>query len=271
MAGARAIYAFHTGIIDAPRGLFVDGRRGLEALSPVPLPILCFAVELARGGWLLVDAGIASASRFPVRVEPEWTYERRLAALGITRGDVRAALVTHLDYDHTGGLPYLAPVTTYVSAAEWRHGCEPTLRERLTGRLRPRDYGGLQRVREAPLGDAAGEPWTGRTTFEIEESDGAAALLPLPGHTVGHAGVLVRLAGGGRVLLSGDACYAAAQVEDGVPPTALARAVAWDAAEAGRTLLAIRRWRALDRDLRVVPSHDPPTGDRCAAGPARIA
>jgi glyoxylase-like metal-dependent hydrolase (beta-lactamase superfamily II) len=273
---ARSIIAFHTGLFAVPRGLILGGdpsvslgtSLGLGAFQMVMLPVLCFAIEV-EDGWVLVDAGLVAPGRL-ARFEPAWAYSRRLEAIGIGRDRVRAAIVTHLDYDHTGGLRHLAPVTVYMSAAEWRRGVAPPLADTITRRLVPADYLGLQRVREVALPAAPREPWIDGI-FEVPEARGAAAMVSLPGHTAGHAGVLVRLREGRRVLLCGDACYCAEQLTAGARPGLLARAVAHDRARAERTIAAIRRWRAADPELRVVASHDPSTGSLCVAGPARIA
>jgi glyoxylase-like metal-dependent hydrolase (beta-lactamase superfamily II) len=275
MAGARALHVFHTGFFHAPRRLFT-GERGFAAM-----PVLAFAIELADGSFVLVDAGVDSTRRGRLRAlrskvlrtlsgaveQPDWSHSRRLASLGIAPERVRALAMTHLDYDHTGGLPHLAPgVPVYVSRAEWRPE-RPTPFDRL--RRTPADFAALRHVREVEF-ERDGVLPGGVGARALPEAAGAATLVSLAGHSAGHAGVLVALASGRRVLLAGDACYFGEQVTARRPLGALARFFARDVAAALRTLEDLRRWADADPALRVIPSHDPAVGALCAERPLRI-
>lgn len=283
-AAARSIIAFHTGTITVRRGLLVGGEGALAALEPCTMPILCFAVELGQGdGWVLVESGLEDASPFAgglrgaagallarARFEPAWALSRRLADAGIARERIRAVVLTHLDFDHTGGLRGLADRPVYVSRAEWRHGLAPPLLDRIQRRQRPADFRGLQRVQEVDFVPDRALPFAAGAR-DLPEAAGAMTLVSLPGHAAGHMGALVRLEGGERTLLCGDACYAAEHVIDRRPFGPMPRLFACDLAAAERTLDALRRWKAAEPDLRVVPTHDPWTGAVCAHGPAAIA
>ena len=84
-------------------------------------------------------------------------------------------------------------------------------------------------------------------------------LLPTPGHTAGHASVLVDDGEGPRVLLAGDAVYGHEQLQagwiDGV------------AAHAGQARASIARLRELcaRAPTVVLPTHDPASARRLAA------
>jgi len=279
---AHAVHVFHCGTFSVPRGLmFGDAVAGF--FRGLVLPVLCFAVELLDRSYVLVDTGLdperadgpssvreAIARRFSLAlVKPTSGYARRLAELGITRDRVRAVALTHLDYDHTGGLGSVASRPVYLAREEWSFAHAQSLAFRLTRRMNPADFGGLHDVRKVDLGRRAPEdPFAGG--YALPEAEGAVSLVPLPGHTPGHQGVLVRLARGAPVLLCGDSCYCAEHATELRPLGPVPRAFACDRAEATRTLDAMRRWTQRIPELRIVPSHDEATGVLCSDGPTRI-
>lgn len=81
--------------------------------------------------------------------------------------------------------------------------------------------------------------------------DGTVVMTPLPGHTPGHQGLLVRLRGTGPVLLAGDIAYAAADYARGLAPAART-----DAEQARRS---VERAKRMERELgaAVWLHHDP--------------
>jgi glyoxylase-like metal-dependent hydrolase (beta-lactamase superfamily II) len=273
MPAARALHVFDCGTFRVPAFLLF----GPPASGSLTMPILAFAIELEDRSFVLVDAGIEPArwSRLRAlalrgvsvlargRSEPGRGHAGRLAALGIEASRVRAVVMTHLDYDHTGGLPGLAARPVYVAREEWAYARAPALRDRLL-RNHVGDYAALSALREVAF-DGAREG--GLAAFEVPEAEGAAAMVSLPGHTPGHAGVLVRLAGGRRVLLCGDAAYAVEHVAAARPLGPLVRLFAHDWRAARRTVEDLRRFARAEPGLRVIPSHDPATGALCAAAP----
>jgi len=63
------------------------------------------------GGYLMIDAGMDQAKT---------AYE--LERLGISTGEIRAVLLTHSDYDHTGALPLFPGAQVYLSEQESASG-----------------------------------------------------------------------------------------------------------------------------------------------------
>jgi glyoxylase-like metal-dependent hydrolase (beta-lactamase superfamily II) len=285
MTPAVAIHALHCGSITLPRSSMVGGLPCdlKTALASVRFPLLAFAIELADRSYVLVDTAIDReqstglgwwrtalfdlASR--MHTLPEWGFCRRMTALGIEPARVRCVLMTHFDYDHTGGLSFASDLPVHVSRAEWGAAQSPSLRDRITRRYAPSDYAGLKNVTEVEFVKDPAHPYV-EGIAEIACSDGAVAMVSLPGHTIGHAGVLVRLEGGKRTLLCGDVCYLAEHVSEDLPLGYFPRAVAYDFGAVERSLDGLRRWKKAEPALRVVPSHDPATGALCAERPVRL-
>jgi len=278
---ARVI-AFSCGTFAALRGLVFAGEPLLSAAIPLRHPFLCFAIELSDGSCVLVDTGQdrslsaglgARTESFLARwgvtsVPPAAYFTAHLRALGITRDRVRAAVLTHLDYDHTGGVRALAGAPVYVDPVDWSWATAGGLRERLSGRVRTQEFAATMERREPQFARAADVPMEGGV-FPVPEAKGLVRVVSLPGHTPGHAGVLVSLGEGRpRLLLSGDACMASEHVTERAAPGPLMLAFAIDRPRLLSTLEALRRWRAQEPSLRIVPSHDPTVGARCEEGPA---
>ncbi|MCS3779482.1 MBL fold metallo-hydrolase [Tsukamurella ocularis] len=241
-------------------------------LRPVGAPpMVCHVLLLETdAGLVLVDTGLgladiaAPAARLggglarvirPDFVAAE-TAVAQVEALGFDRSDVTHIVASHLDSDHTGGIDDFPGATVHATAAEvqsargarglpaavryrpWRRSPEPAV---AAYEDFPEDWFGFAAARLTPLGDDA-------------------LLVPLPGHTPGHAGVAVRV-GDGWLLHCGDAFYHRAAVVGGTVPLAL---------RAGQFVSATRRREARDtRDrlaetfgdgaesVRLVCAHDP--------------
>ena len=187
--------------------------------------IVCHCLAIESGdGVVLVDTGFGMEdARRPRRLgpafalmnadpKPETTALRQLEALGFGAGDVRRIVVTHLDPDHSGGLPDFPQAEVHVLGTE----LDAALRPRLRDRPRYPDAHwkhGPRWVRH----DSGGEEWLGFESVRILPDSGAEiALVPLFGHSLGHTGVAIRT-GEGWLLHCGDAYFNHGEVE--APPS----------------------------------------------------
>ena len=82
--------------------------------------------------------------------------------------------------------------------------------------------------------------------------DGSVRLLSTPGHTRGHMSVLLRLRSGRELLLTGDAAYARATIEQELVPL-----FCDDVHRYLRSLREIRRYLEQTPSALVVCGHDP--------------
>jgi glyoxylase-like metal-dependent hydrolase (beta-lactamase superfamily II) len=150
------------------------------------------------------------------RLRPEETALAQLARLGFGAGEVRHIVPTHLDPDHAGGLSDFPGSTVHVLAAEHAAAMAPsTLNERRRYRAPQWAHDPRWQLHQVPAG---GERWHG---FEhvraVAGTRDEVLLIPLFGHTRGHAGVAVRSDGGGWMLHAGDAYFARDEVH-ATPP-----------------------------------------------------
>lgn len=195
-------------------GALFDGTaKGLCAY----IPTHCLLIETPQSGLVLVDTGYGLEdvrrphARLPwlwpallnVRLREQDTALRQVEALGFSARDVRHIVLTHLDFDHAGGLEDFPQARVHVLAAE-RNAAESMRRPFVANqRYRPKQWDGVQDWRAYAGG---GETWFG---FEaVRALDGLPPeilMTPLRGHTLGHSGVAVETASG-WLLNAGD-CY----------------------------------------------------------------
>lgn len=240
-------------------------------------PSRCLLLEREDGELALVDTGIGLEDRrAPNRrlgaawvtasrpsLDPATSAIGRITALGFDPAHVTRILFTHLDLDHAGGLADFPDATAHVLELERTTA--------LARRIPP----GLQqgRYRRAPLrahrhwrtyggaSDAPGETWMGIAgSRPVDGFEGDVLLVPLPGHSRGHAGVAVRQAGGRWLLHAGDAAITIGQVGDApyrLPPAlaAFELAITVDRPGARSSLAHLRRLRA-ERQVRIMCAHD---------------
>jgi glyoxylase-like metal-dependent hydrolase (beta-lactamase superfamily II) len=268
----RAIHHLNCGTMCPHGAKLLAGEGGL--LERTRLVCHCLLIEGADG-LILVDTGFGSEdTRSPRRlglmftslIQPqliaEETAHAQLIALGFEPADVRHIVTTHLDLDHSGGLPDFPEAEVHLLGTELRAALHPALRDRT--RYLAAHWSHRPRWVEH---EAGGDRWFGFDGLRIlPGADAEIVLIPLPGHTAGHTGVAIR-EGDGWLLHCGDAYFHHAEVQ--TPPSCPPGLRAFEAMTCadGRTRRAnLERLRELaDRhgeEVRLICSHDPATLDQ---------
>jgi glyoxylase-like metal-dependent hydrolase (beta-lactamase superfamily II) len=203
----------------------IGGRLVSPALERVVCH--CLLVETDEG-LVLVDSGLglAELSRTPSKFEaaaafhryvrdPEASAVRQITRRGFKAADVRHIVLTHLDIDHAGGILDFPQATVHVMSDELDAARRPGS---LIERWRYKDFAGLDRSRWERHAPRAGEPWHGFAC--VREPAGLPPeilMIPLAGHTRGHAGVAIATAGG-WLLHAGDSYYERSSLETAGDP-----------------------------------------------------
>lgn len=196
-------------------GMLMDGRS--ESLLRAHLVCHCLLVEAGRH-LVLIDTGFglrdvaAPESRlspfFLAQLRPQLdesqTAVRQIQRLGFDPRDVRHIVLTHLDFDHAGGLDDFPCATVHLLAAER----DAALAQRTAldrNRFRPQQWSTRGQWRGYVPDE--GERWFGfECVRDLEGLPPEILLVPLIGHTLGHAGVAVE-ADEGWLLHAGDAYF----------------------------------------------------------------
>jgi len=190
----------------------------------------------------------------------------QVEALGFRRADVRHIVLTHLDFDHAGGLPDFPEAKVHVHVLE-----KDAALARATFNQKQR-YRSVQFAHgpEWETYGALGEPWKGVPAVrQLAGLPPEILALPLGGHSRGHAAIAVDT-GRGWLVHAGDTYFHRSVMERGDTsgmPWALRgveRFIAFDykRVRANHAMLAKL---AKDEDVTVFSSHDPVEYERLRA------
>lgn len=199
------------------------GGRLFDGRSDGPLGQLvchCLLIE-SDSGLILVDTGFGQRdvdhphrrlSEFFLKLNNpqlrgEETAVAQVRALGFDPRDVRHIVITHLDFDHAGGIEDFPNAVIHLTSrekevADQRRGGAFVGRRR----YRPQQWNDVEDWRLYPFG--GGDRWFGFDA--VRDLDGLPPeilLVPLAGHTWGHSGVAVKEDSGGWLLHAADAYF----------------------------------------------------------------
>lgn len=234
------LFAFTCGWLTGPTGLFLDGEHGT-----IRMPVPAFLIEHPQGV-VLFDTGMHPDVRhdphgrlgfiadvFGTEMPAGEDVAARLAAHDVAPERLAHVVLSHLHFDHAGGLASLPNARVVVQRRDWEAGHDPERASALSFDRKDFDHG-----HDVMLVDGEHDLF----------GDGRVVCLPTHGHTPGHQSLKVRL-DSGDVVLTADACYLRRTLEtDHLPPSPHDR----DA-----MLASLRRLRALrDAGARLVFGHD---------------
>jgi len=207
-------------ISTCPLGGKLMDDRAATFLERGELSCHCVLVE-TPDSLVLIDTGLGRLDVLDPRsrlskvflglVRPEFREEmtavRQIERLGFRPSDVRHIVLTHLDFDHAGGLDDFPHATVHLLAAEHDAAvARETMLDRM--RYRPQQWSTRPGWHLYTPGD--GESWYGfEAVRDLAGLPPEILLVPLRGHTYGHAGVAVRRNGdeSGWLLCAGDAYF----------------------------------------------------------------
>lgn len=231
----------------------------------------CLLIESA-GGLILVDTGFGMndirkpfprlsrfyASLLNIQLREEETAIAQVRRLGFKPEDVRHIVVTHLDFDHAGGIQDFPHAEIHVFAAE--RDAAMGRRSGFVGqrRYRPDQWGDIRRWNAY---SPEGEPWFGFAAVrQMAGLPPDILLVPLIGHTWGHCGVAVR-DDQGWLFHAGDAYFHHMEMapQGYECPLGLRAYQRLMEVDRGQRLANQQRLRTLSRDhpdLRLFSAHD---------------
>lgn len=202
------------------------------SLYPPTMPEIVCHVLLCEtdDGLVLIDSGLGrhdfanpkrmGPARLLLRPVPNdaKTAVAQVEALGHTATDVTHIVLTHMDFDHIGGIADFPDATIHTTAEEYDWAVvSPDFVSKQRYAQKQWSHGPSMHTHAGP-----GDAWKyGLTGMEVLPG---ITLLPMPGHTKGHAAVAVDADDAGVLIHAGDAVFDASSYTSTSPSgTPLAR------------------------------------------------
>ena len=196
------VYAFHCGGDQADLAINdpLDENVGTKQYSPY----FFYMIEHPRGR-VLFDTGLhpeigtnfavrmgTAAGAFPIEMLKDGHVAGQLRKLGLGVEDVDAVVMSHLHFDHAGGLEFVKHAPVYAQAIE------------LSTARNPPPY---QAALYMPADFEHDLDWRLLDGDHDLFGDGAVKIITTPGHTPGHQSLVIIFEGRPPLVLLGDAAY----------------------------------------------------------------
>lgn len=232
----------------------------------VRLPVNVYLVEHADG-LVLFDTGANPAAAsdrdywpdpvtalfarrlFRWDIGPDDALGAQIDKVGYSPDQVTQAVMSHLHFDHAGGIADIPNADLYVSAEAWEQMLGPHPEREMVLRNHLEVLGARWRpIRFQPTTDPDLAPFG--ESFDVM-GDGSITVVPTPGHLPGSVSMLVRRPQAAPVLMVGDLTYSEQMLlRDQVPATG-------DPTILRASFAKVRALRERLPGLIILPAHDP--------------
>jgi N-acyl homoserine lactone hydrolase len=167
-----------------PMPMFSD-TLSYEKRAPKPFTFSCYLIQHGDS-YMIWDAGLPAEGGVAI--------VDQLGQLGVSPSQIRYLGISHYHFDHIGQAAAFPDATLLI-------GAEDIAAVRKGDRLPDNSTDSAMRL--APW-VSGGKPVEALNGDKDVFGDGRVLIVRLPGHTPGHQALLVQLAKGGNLLLSGD-------------------------------------------------------------------
>jgi glyoxylase-like metal-dependent hydrolase (beta-lactamase superfamily II) len=263
------IYFLATGFGEVAKGLFVQGA----GFKSVRFPILSVLIE-RDNDLVLFDTGIGTrieqemeppiywgnlfSHRFIMRTRFDPQQDAlvyQLPRLGFKPADVKNVIISHLHWDHAGGMRDFPYAHFFIGHREWNFASNLSgvplfknafIKEQFCGAGL-----GIELIETDP-----NKPFKNFTASYDLFGDGSMVMVDLPGHSPGLMGLYVTMPSGRRFLFSADTFYFPEGLEQRMPKSKLMQSLVSEGPEAGASIDRIYELMKSDPQLEIVGSHD---------------
>ena len=214
----------------------IEHPRGLVLFDCGPHPSLAVDPAARLGG---------TAETYEIRVRPGEDAASQLREGGWDPSDVGDVVLSHLHYDHAGGIESFPEATFHVQRAERDFAAAPPV-------YQSGDYVSADFSHPVRWNEVDGE-------LDLF-GDGRVLMIPTPGHTPGHQSLVVQLPDQTVVLVGDAAPHARTLTEQALP------AVLWNPDSMVASWDLLRELELAERALLIYP-HDPDFRDWLVLSP----
>jgi glyoxylase-like metal-dependent hydrolase (beta-lactamase superfamily II) len=263
------IYFLATGFGNVAKGLFVQGA-GMKSLQ---FPILSVLIE-RDNDLVLFDTGIGTRIEQEMRSPVYWgnlffhrcvmrtrfdprhdALIHQLPRLGFKPSDIKHVIISHLHWDHAGGMRDFPQAHFYVGRREWDFASG------LSGGLLFKNAFIKEQFCGADLDIELVETNLRKPFKNFPAScdlfgDGSMVLVDLPGHSPGLMGMYLTLPSGRRFLFSSDTFYFPEGLERRLPKSALMQKMVSEGPGAAQSIGRVYTLMQSNSDIEIVGSHD---------------
>ncbi len=233
----KSVHAFNCGSMPFDKGYIT---HQVDMGKIVEMPFTTFLIRADEGNFLF-DAGMSleivehhrRTSTRVFNMTEEDCIPLRLAQIGVGAEDINGIIVSHLHSDHCGFLKAFPRAEIIVQRAEYRFAMNPPPYERSYVRSNF---------------DLPGRKW--RLIEGDEVIMPGMAVISTPGHTPGHQSLVLDLAGGSCLIITGDAVNTQESIDKEIIP-----GIYHNAHEAFYSLKRIKTLARL-KNARLLFSHD---------------
>jgi N-acyl homoserine lactone hydrolase len=245
------------------------GRGRLALLrrrKPYEFPAQCFILEHPEGP-IAIDTGLRTGVRVSAGlrrlgapdplIAPGEEIDAQMRAQGLAIEDIRRVVLTHLDWDHTGGLRHFPNADVLLHRPEHEFASKAFGTLRYQPMLWPPDF-------EPTVYDLEPEPFRPFTESKRLTEGGDVRLVPVPGHSIGQVGVIVETDGPALFFAADHMLRQDWFVEDYAAGRVLGLGGLFFPKLAAETTRRIHRF-ITDSPTVLLPSHDSETPARLAS------
>lgn len=270
-----------------PEHMYGTNQPGLwwVAMSKewITVPLNVFVIE-HDDGLVLFDTGMDPAAAtdpdywpperitrwfldhvFRFEISPQDRLATKLEEAGYRADDVKVAVLSHLHFDHVGGIADIPQADLLVAPDAWDHlVSSPHPHRDYVPRAKILVPGAKWKLIEfTPTNDPDLAPFTEACDVM---GDGSLMVISTPGHIAGSVSMLIRRAGSPPILLIGDLTYS----EELLMKNQVA--ATGDKATLLDSFAKVQAMKARTPSLVIVASHDTTAADKLAAAhPAALA
>jgi len=253
-------------------------------LKTVRFPILSVLIERDHD-LVLFDTGIGTRIEQEMRPPIYWgnlffhrcvmrtrfdpqrdALVQQLPRLGFKPADVKHVIISHLHWDHAGGMRDFPQAHFFVGRREWEFVSNlsggPLFKNAFIKEQFCEAGLDIELIETDPR-----EPFKNFPASRDLFGDGSMIMIDLPGHSPGLMGLYVTMPSGRRFLFSADSFYFPEGLEQKKSKSALMQSLVSESPEAAASLDRIHELMTSDPQLEIVGSHDYRLPGRYALAP----